>query len=270
MRKFSPFEKDVIKLVAEIKLDSNETFSRFLQHKYFTSERKQALLIKHDTQDVLFYMSPEVFNSESKRAQELKNFWTLISLIQYLIEQRYISNIPIQGKTGLDYMYEEFDSTAVSKGNKLILNSNGDYLITSKPDEICDSTGKLKLKGILWNDLYSSISENLLGIIFPSEGVKYLVENEFKSEEDKRYNIQLRLTWLGIFLSGLLGGYSIFSDINNSEKQNGFELEIMQKAKTIEIETKDLNKNIIEGVDSITKAIINKNKVQTKKNKKNI
>lgn len=265
MRKFSPFEKEIIKLISEIESESIESFSRFLQHQYFTSERKQALIIKHDTKDVLFYMAPEVFKSETKRAQEIKNFWSLISLIQYLIEQRYISNIPIKGRTGLDLMYEEFDSSTISKGSKLILNSKGDYLITSKPDQICDSTGKVKLIGILWNDLYANISENLLGIIFPSEGIKYLVENKFKSEEDKRYYTQLRLTWIGIILSSILGGYSIFSDIYNPEKQSVFELEIMKKASSIEFESKNFNRNIIEGVDSLIKEIKNKNKIQLKK-----
>jgi hypothetical protein len=255
MRKYNPFEKEIIKLISEIKLESNDAFSRFLQDKYFTSEKEQALIVNHKTNDVLFYMSPEVFKNDKKRARVLKDFWSLISLIQYLIEQRFISNIPIKGKTGLELIYEEFDSTMNSRENKIILNSNGDYLLASKPDEIYDNKGNVKLIGILWNDLYSNISENLLGIIFPSEGIKYLVENNFKSEEDHRYSTQLKLTWLGILISGTLGFYSIFSNINDSEKQNKYELEIMKKANSLENEFKEINKNIVKGVDSLKTAI---------------
>jgi len=251
MRRFNAFEKEIIKLISEIEFESNETFSRFLTNRYFTSKRKQALIVQHDTQDVVFYMSPEVFDNNSRRAKELKYFWSLISLIEYLIKQRYATNISIKERSGLDLMYEEFDGSTHYDGSKIILNAKGDYLLPSKPDIILDSSGKIKLKGILWKELYQNISDNLLGIISPSEDLLYLVKNKFQSEEDKRYHMQLKLTWLGIAISGCLGFYSISSDVIRTDDTKAFEKDLLKKSSLIEVEIKSFNNNVVEDIESI-------------------
>jgi hypothetical protein len=265
MRNFDKYEKAFIKLISKIELESNETFPRFLQDKYFTKSNKQALIIRHDSQDVLFYMSPEVFDNEAERAVAIKKFWSLIGLVEYLNEQRYISNIPIKKQSGLDLMYQEFDDTISLVGDKLILNKSGYYLKTSKPDLIYNSDDEIVLKGILWNDLYQSLTKNILGIIYPSEGIQYLIKNDFKSEEDKKYHRQLRLTWYGLLLSAILGGFSILSSIDNSKEDETFKSNILSTVKKMQAQGKEINTNLNNGIESI-KTDVEQSKINLKVN----
>lgn len=253
MRRFNPSEITFIKLISEIKLDSDETFSKFLQDNYFTEERNEALIIRHDSKDVLFYMHPTIYDDTNKRSEALKNFWSIITLTQYLLDQRYIANIPIRKQKGLDLMYEGFDNQVPLSGSKLKLNSLGDYLLTSKPDIIYYSNGEIRLKGLLWNELYSSISENFMGIIYPSEGIKYLVKNKYRSEEDKRYYTQLKLTWIGLFLAAGLGLYSILTDQDGSKETQNFRIELIDVLKKIEQTNKEVGAQNVVTNDSLIK-----------------
>ena len=253
MRRFNPSERTFIKLISEIKLDSDETFSKFLQDNYFTEERNEALIIRHDSKDVLFYMHPTIYDDTNKRSDALKNFWSIITLTQYLLDQRYISNIPIRKQKVLDLIYEGFDNQIDLSGSKLKLNTQGDYLLTSKPDIIYYSNGEIRLKGLLWNELYSSISENFMGVIYPSEGIKYLVKNKYSSEEDKRYYTQLKLTWIGLFLAGGLGLYSILNDQDGSKETQNFRIELIDVLKKIEQTNKEVSAQNVEAHDSLIK-----------------
>lgn len=242
MVNFNQLEKEIIEKISKIDIESNDLFSKFLQDQYFTTSRNEILLIKHDTKDVVFYVKPEVYADDKKRPKAIKELWILISLMEYLIEKRYVLNIPIENKSGLDIIFSEFNSPEVLPENCLRLNKNGDYLKTSNPEVIYNSQNEIIFKGFLLNDIYSNISNNLLNIIFPTTELQELVKHNFKSLEHRKYKTQLTLTWIGIIISAIIGGYSIFSDMQESKKSNPFKDKVLQKFDNLIEEIKDNNK----------------------------
>jgi hypothetical protein len=111
MRQFDDYEEEFIKLIGEIGIESDETFSKFLQDNYFTIKSKTALIVDHKAKSVYYYMSPIVFDNQTTRVSQLKKFWALIALIEYLDEKRYIKRIPVRPYKNLQLMCQQFDDS---------------------------------------------------------------------------------------------------------------------------------------------------------------
>jgi hypothetical protein len=252
MRPFDDSEKKIIELIGKINLGSNETFPIFLQNHYFTRENKKALLIRHDTKEVIFYMAPEIFVDDNLRAKEFKSFWSLIALVEYLDEIRYIKSIPISTFPLVQFISQSCDDSFNGTGNRININNGGDYLLTNSPGSILDKSGNEILKGVSWNELYDPLSKKLLGIIYPSEGIKYLIENDFLSEEDSRFKKQNKLTWTGIIISFFIGLFSIFFSIYSSCSDADFNEKQFKTIEVIKQNSIDNNKFIPQKLDSIS------------------
>jgi hypothetical protein len=59
-----PFNKNEIRIIENLsKLNPNkiQTCTRFLQDTFFTQDSKTALIVKHDTKDLLFFIDAELF-----------------------------------------------------------------------------------------------------------------------------------------------------------------------------------------------------------------
>lgn len=225
MRQFDSYEREFIRLIGKIDIESNETFPRFLQNNYFTIENNTALVVIHDIKSVILFLPPNVFYDDKKRAFEIKKFWSLVGLVEYLNEKRYIKCIPITSNPNLQLMSQRFDDSIHYEDNKLVLNKKGDYIIKSDADKIYDENGNVLFIGVLFKDLYEPISKNLLGIIFPSESIKFLIENSFNSEEDYRFKKQYVQTWIGIGISFILGLFSILYSLYNTISDRKYEEE---------------------------------------------
>ncbi|AOZ99929.1 hypothetical protein [Flavobacterium commune] len=235
MREFNTKEKLIIKQIANIDVSSMATCSKFLQDNFFTKDTKKALIVNHTTKDILFYIEPNLYNDINEIRKSNYELFELLVLLKYLKENRYISLITTkQPVSSFEALYSEFDSSISQNGNQLILNTNGDYLLTNQPDLIKDSNNQIILKGGLLNEYYDLINDTVFGLIFPSQELIQLVKHNFKSKEDRKHRQNICAAWFGIVIALILGLLGIWNPLeNDSEVKTKQSIQILNKLDTI-------------------------------------
>ncbi len=218
MRKYNIREKEFLKLLEEISKEDLEFFSFFMQKKYFTKHKSSFLIIIPEKKKALFYIQKSIFDNLSLRKQEIKNFIEILSLIEYLKQNRLIDIIPNPQaqNTGIHFMNEDFDSPRqTSPSLNIILNKKQSYLKMSD-FKIYDINDKVLFEAVeLEKYTYDIIMDNLMGLLFVSEELNDFVRRGFKSIDDIRYKYGQIATWVSISIAlifGILGIYSTQSD----------------------------------------------------------
>lgn len=252
MRKFNTREKRFLKLLEEISTKDLEFFSFFMQQKYFTKDSTSLLILIPEKTKALLYIQKDVFDNLSSRKQEIRNFIEILSLIEYLKQNRLIDIIPNPQaqKIGMHFMYEEFDSPHQdSLSLNIILNKKKSYLKMSD-FKIYDVNNQVLFEAVeLEKHTYDIIMKNLMGLLFVSEELNYFVKRGFKSVEDIRYKYGQIATWVSIsiaFIFGLLGIYNS----NNENKINKLNIEVQQIDSIIYYQ-KELKNSVIKIQNSL-------------------
>ena len=204
-------------------------------------------------------MPIEKFRNEIERAIYIKKLWSLIALIEYLDEQRYIKKIPITSHpNNIEIMSGKFENTTYITENKRSLNNVGDYILLNNPIFIYDKNDNPVLQSVLWNDIYEPVSKLFTSIIYPSENIKHLIENNFESEEDHRFRQQQCLTWIGITISFILGLFSIIYSLHNSSTDKEFQDKQFKTIESIKNNEIIFNNNKLIKLDSLIKVSKNR------------
>lgn len=232
MTYFNQLEKKIATSISKINIKSTDKFSLFLQKEFFKKTQKQALIINNSTKEVVFYIHNSI-TKDNERVKILKELYILISFIEFLIENKYVYQISLKSqRVPFDLIHESFDSPYLDKSN-LILNSNEDYLIPSDPNYIFNKNNEVLFRGFLINEFYENISTLLDSVIFPTDKLIELVKHKFQTREKRLMRLQLRMTWIGIITSILLGSYSISSNIQESKNRTMYEDDILNTLKSI-------------------------------------
>jgi hypothetical protein len=226
MRKFNEREQEIIKILCSIEIDNFDFINEVLKKKYFTKSSNQLLIIDNVTNNAYLYLKKEIYDVIEERKKETYVFTEFIFLLQYLKENRYIStisDIKIKEEPVI-IIKESFVNPPLNQG-KIILNENEDYILTDPPNpEIFNKNGAVIYKGISldYGNFYKMITENLLGVTFVSEELKYLTHNNFETEEEKRFKETLKIgkkhfkitqiiSWVSIGIAIILGLIGVFN-----------------------------------------------------------
>ncbi len=218
MRPFNKNELQIIENLSKLDPEKMQTCTRFLQDTFFTSKSNLALIVKHDTRDLLFYIDSELFDSVEEINKKNHDLFELINLLDYLKSIRYLTIIsPSEKLTTIEALHSDFKNLRIEKGNKLILNENGCYLYTDSFEIIYDSENNEKLKSGKLNEYFDYIYSNMFGLIFPSEELIDFVKHDFKTKEDRKHNQNLVVGWFGIGLALILGILGIWNPFLTEE-----------------------------------------------------
>ncbi|WP_413998178.1 hypothetical protein ACMDB5_10335 [Flavobacterium sp. W1B] len=241
-----PFNKNELKIIENLsKLDPKkmQTCTRFLQDTFFTSKSKLALIVKHDSKDLLFYIDSELFDNKEEINKKNHDLFELINLLDYLKSIRYLTIVSPSEKLNIfEALHSDFNNLRIENENKLILNENGYYLYTNSPDIIYDSENNEKLKSGKLNEYYEYIYSNMFGLIFPSEELIDFVKHDFKTKDDRKHKQNLFVGWVGIGLAlilGILGIWNPFLTKDNSTQ-------VLNKLKSINNNTSKISSDIKE------------------------
>lgn len=243
MRPFNKNELKIIKNLSKLDPEKMQTCTRFLQDTFFTKKSKLALIVKHDTKDLLFYIDSELFNSKEEINKKNHDLFELINLLDYLKSIRYLTIVsPSEKLNEFEALYSDFNNLRVENGNKLILNENGYYLFTSSPEIIYDSENNVKLKSGKLNEFYDYIYSNMFGLIFPSEELIDFVKHDFKTKEDRKHKQNLFVGWFGIGLALILGVLGIWNPFLTEENTT----QVLNKLNIINSNISKISENIEE------------------------
>ena len=220
MRKFNLREKSIIKILSKIDINTTSTFRKFLQDNYFTKKKNDILIINHIKKEVILYIPKNNYENEQKKAQAIGELWEFITLLSYLVETRYLYILPIKLESLIDFLYEGF-ANGIDSNKEYIYHKGENGTITKiYPYRIQQDNGEITHKAVLFKDLYDDICKYLLGIVYPTEELKDLVNNNFKSQEDIHFSKQKKLMWIGIIVSMITSLISIWIGIKTSNENS--------------------------------------------------
>ena len=248
MRNYNKREKEFLKLLEEISKDDLEFFSFFLQNKYFVGEGNSALLvIPHQTQALLF-IKKSIFDDLKLRKAEIKKFLEILSLTEYLKQNRLIDIIPNpQAKNfGLHVMYKNFNlPSQASPASDIILNKDGLHIKITDISKIYNKQNEILFEAVaLEKYTYEIIMNNFMGLLFVSEELNDYVRRGFKSIDDIRYKYGQIATWVSISMALIFGIIGIYNPFSKNEIKS-YRLDKQQLDSVLEYK-KDMNQNVQE------------------------
>ena len=231
MRTFNEREQAIIAKLLET--DGKTTsMKEFLQQHYFTEESGRALIIQGQGEYAVFFLKTEIYANEDRRNDEIKQFFELVMLLNYLATNGDII-IYRDRKENIYYIQDGFDSPNITNNNTIVLNKNGDY--TATPDTIHDSNKNIIYNGIEFrSDQFGLILNVTTGSLVVSENLHHLFSSSKQIEPKSKFPVKPKETeqqpirslarfrkhipFLAICLSIVILSLFVYNKLSNMEK----------------------------------------------------
>ncbi|MCE3227016.1 MAG: hypothetical protein K0S32_1567 [Bacteroidetes bacterium] len=167
-------EQSIILKLSETDPAKPVSIQDFLKLNYFTEESGRALIIQNQGEYAVFFLKKELFEDEAKRTEEVKELFELISLLNSLNKNGYITIY--KEKTEKMYFIQDGFNTVKNVSNTIVLNTKGDY--TAVPDTIHDIQKNIIYKGIEFRaDQYNLILDTTAGLLMVAGNILDLVSH---------------------------------------------------------------------------------------------
>ncbi|MEM1257666.1 MAG: GH25 family lysozyme [Bacteroidota bacterium] len=164
---------------------SSRTLHDFFEKTIFMEEQERALIIQTIDHYAVFYLSPEKFDNQNTKHQEILNFTDQLSLLGKLQKEKYVTLLP-SGKRKPKSMYfvqDHFLNPEPTDGN-IILNAKGDF--THNPETIFDNDQNVVYKGFfLDSEAYDFLRKHLESPILLNKNMDTLLPDRDKEKEIK-------------------------------------------------------------------------------------
>lgn len=184
------FTEEEKKLITELDNYLNgDSFSllKFLQMNFFTD---LALFLFAQGNILSLYMPESVYNNDVEKRKAVQKFGTLIKLLDFLVKEEYILFVPYckKSRPSLRIIWIESASdftltngeTVLDQATKLDFRNGNVY-----------KDGKLYYLGLNLGSNFFNKFEELMGDVYPLPKLRYLIENDFLSEEEVRHKQSL-------------------------------------------------------------------------------
>lgn len=188
MKKFSEEDKVLIKKLNEFYGDIPRSLCDFLSEEFFTD---CALFFRENQERPAFYMEKDVFDNPIDHKRKMQSFWNMLSLIQYLIDENYITIIPYtnQNKSDDHLLWKEWDRRTYNiTWGRLLLNKPYwvDRGILYKDKDVY-------MKSVGLDERYGNKIKEWLGDYYPLSRLSALIENDFQTEDEIRHYQTLKI-----------------------------------------------------------------------------
>lgn len=204
---FKKTEKEIIKAIVKYGGEVKSLVDVLNESKIL--EKRGIVIMPHEERCYIFLHKDKFSESDLDEKKGLGYVTELVSLIHLLIKERLIIIIPAR----------DCPSPVIGKRHarhtapELISIDNGKEFITLGYRNVnwCDRAGH-QIAWPVWLPLETLPVDKLLMSWFSvSQELKDLVKNNFKTEEDIRYQNQQWLTWISIVLATIIGLLGIFN-----------------------------------------------------------
>lgn len=167
---------------------------------------KRGIAIVPNRNPNFIFLSKEKYDEYEKDA--LGYVTELISLIEYLIKNRFIVTIPYQSSPVLVVGKEKSEYS--NKPGLISINDGTEYVVFRNENwaELVSPSGNQTHWIVKCSDEYIALEKVLNSWFTVSAELKDLVSHNFRSKDERRYRTQVILTWVSIAVAigiGLLG-----------------------------------------------------------------
>jgi hypothetical protein len=168
MRTFSAHDREIIGHLLNTDRLNPSTVAALLNACYFKETHGRALILQNQGEYAVFFLKPERFDDPVQRDEEVKRFFELLSLLNYLNRNGYIT-IYRHVTEKLYYLQDGFTAPKVVN-NTIFLNAKGDCSVS--PDTILDRNKNVIYRGITYrNDHYHLILDTVAGSLLVSDSL---------------------------------------------------------------------------------------------------
>ena len=201
---FKKTEKDIIKAIVKYGGDVKSLSEVLNKSELF---EKKGIVVAFDSNQSYLFFDKQKYNYDDK--WPLGYITELISLIQYLIQNRLITVLPINERVSL-----VIGKKASKYARPEVIETDDAYILVGSKYDWRD---KKTRDQTYWPNHYSEKElplYNYLNCWFSvSQELKDMVKHGFKSEDQVRFNKQQRLTWISIFVAATIGIASLVINI---------------------------------------------------------
>ena len=203
--KFKKTEKEIIEAI--VKYDGEVKSLAEVINKSQLLEKRGIIRVPNKNPNFIF-LSKEKYAEDEKDA--LGYVVEMINLIESLIKNRLIVTIPFESSHVLAVGVEK--SVYGPNLGLISLNDGEEYVQFLKENwaDIISPTGQQTHWPITCTDEYVALDKILNSWVTVSQELKDLVENNFKTVEDIRFEKQQWLTWISIGVALIIGLLGIF------------------------------------------------------------
>ena len=200
---FKKNEKEILKAIVKYG-DEVTSLADVINKSGLLEKRGIVVAFAHETNNNFVFYSNKKYKWNDKRVMGYVT--EMISLVRYLVENRYITVLPFTEREPyvIGRKFSKLKGPALIEVDDAIINL----------DQFGQGWADKKGRGQLYNHIsYPEkeypITASLSCWFAISQDLRDLVENDFKSEEQIRFEKQQRLTWISIILAFLIGIASI-------------------------------------------------------------
>ncbi len=203
--KFKKTEKEIIEAI--VKYDGEVKSLAEVINKSKLLEKRGIIIVPNKNPNFIF-LSKVKYAEDEKDA--LGYVVEMINLIESLIKNRLIVTIPFESSHVLAVGVNK--SVYGPKLGLISLNDGEEYVQFLKENwaDIISPTGQQTHWPITCTDEYVALDKVLNSWVTVSQELKDLVENNFKTVEDIRFEKQQWLTWISIGVALIIGLLGIF------------------------------------------------------------
>lgn len=195
---FNDSEKEFIRTILKYEEQAKSLADALNKSRFF--ERKGIGLVQLGGKNILF-INKEIYDDYFQN-NGLMYFEELLSLLDKLIERRYITiihscmnNTLVIGARSAEWYKLDY---ILANGNELIC-------VAERQENWFDTSGQQKYWPYTYLENELSIGNKFNYAYTVSEELKDLAKHNFKSEEERRFIQQQRLTWISIGIATAIG-----------------------------------------------------------------
>ncbi len=194
--KFKKTEKEIIETI--VKYDGEVKSLAEVINKSGLLEKKGIAIVTDGRRSTIF-LKNDKYDIDDK--EPLGYVTELVSLINMLIEKRYLITIPLECSQEL--VIGRKSSRWLKPG--WVIVDECEYVDAENMFNWINSNHQQIYSPVTCSENVFPIGKTIYTWFTVSQELKDLVENNFKTEEDSRFEKQQRLTWISIIVAGLIG-----------------------------------------------------------------
>ncbi len=255
MKNFSKIDKQIINDLLQQDASDMPIITSYIKH-YFKNNNVAIFSTNSREEVFILYQNQEYY----KKA--IKLIIDIISLLEFLEQEGYIYCIKIEtNQSFIIYESSEIDVGITNNGSYTI--SNGRLEIENGTAKLYDLTNNLILSGsCCQKELTHKILCYFRCIVYPTETLKKLVQNNFETlevisykREIKEAKISRNFAWAALIISLFLPfGMTFFNNKFATTEITEYQYkEIIQKMEKLSESPNSINKNQIQSEDSTLK-----------------
>lgn len=200
--KFKKTEKEIIEVI--VKYDGEVKSLAEVINKSGLLEKRGIAYVAYGGKGTIFLRNDK-YDIDDK--EPLGYVAELVSLINLLIEKRYIITMPLESGRELVIGRKSFNWAAPEK---IVVDGKELIDVDGRMFYWVDSKGAQIYSPVVCPENLLPVGKTLYSWFTVSQELKDLVENNFKTEEDIRFEKQQWLTWISIGVALIIGLLGIF------------------------------------------------------------